>query len=148
MLTDTPLVKNLDNLEYLEIILDGCRDLEERSERIDSRLVTEKLKAEMERQKIGGAEMKKIIQLPDLPERLSTLLAKSQDWYQPSFALIVYDIDHQVSIEKPWNSFELVRFKKTLTWSGSNNGFNEMPKWGYGSCEEKYKTGTKAAGYL
>lgn len=75
MLTDTPLVKNLDNPEYLGILLDGCRDLEERFERIDSRLVTDKLKAEMRSQKIGGVEMKKIIQLPDLPERLSALLA-------------------------------------------------------------------------
>ncbi len=55
---------------------------------------------------------------------------------------------HHVSIERTWNSFELVRFKKTLTRSRSNNGFNEMPKWGYGSCEEKYKAGAKAAGYL
>jgi len=75
MLADTPIVKNLDNPEYLEIILDGCRSLEERFERIDSRLVTEKLKAEQRNQQIIGAEMKKIIKLPDLPERLSALLA-------------------------------------------------------------------------
>ena len=75
MLTDTPIVKNLDNPEYLEIILDGCRSLEERFERIDSRRVTEKLKAEQKSQQIFGAEMKKIIKLPDLPERLSALLA-------------------------------------------------------------------------
>ena len=75
MLADTPIVKNLDNLDYLEIILDGCRSLEERFERIDSRLVTEKLKAEQRNQQIISAEMKKIIKLPDLPERLSALLA-------------------------------------------------------------------------
>ncbi len=75
MLTDTPIVKNLNNPEYLEIILDGCRTLEERFERIDSRLVAEKLKAEQKKQQIIGTEMKKIIKLPDLPERLSALLA-------------------------------------------------------------------------
>lgn len=75
MLTDTPLVKNLDNPEYLEIILDGCRTLEDRFEKIDSRLVTEKLKAEQRSQQTIGAEMKKIVQLPDLPERLGALLA-------------------------------------------------------------------------
>ena len=75
MLTDTPIVKNLDKPKYLEIILDGCRSLEERFERIDSRLVIEKLKAEQKNQQIIGAEMKKIIKLPDLPERLSVLLA-------------------------------------------------------------------------
>ena len=75
MLTDTPIVKNLDNPEYLEIILDGCRSLEERFEKIDSRIVTEKLKTEHRSQQIIGAEMRKIIKLPDLPERLSALLA-------------------------------------------------------------------------
>jgi len=75
MLTDTPLVKNLDNPDYLEIMLDGCRTLEERFERIDSRLVTEKLKTERRKQQFIGAEMKKIIQLSDLPDRLSALLA-------------------------------------------------------------------------
>ena len=79
MLTDTPIVKNLNNPEYLEIILNGCRSLEERFEKIDSHLVTEKLKAEQRRQQIIGAEMKKIIKLPDLPERLSVLLAHQQN---------------------------------------------------------------------
>jgi len=75
MFTDTPIVKNLDNPEYLEIILNGCRTLEERFERIDSRLVAEKLKTEQRKQQIIGTEMKKIIKLPDLPERLSALCA-------------------------------------------------------------------------
>ncbi len=75
MLADTPIVKNLNNPEYLEIILDGCRTLEERFDRIDSRLVAEKLKAEQRKHQIIDSEMKKIIKLPDLPERLSALLA-------------------------------------------------------------------------
>lgn len=75
MLTDTPIVKNLNNPEYLEIILDGCRSLKERFERIDSRLVAEKLKAEQKKQQIISSEIKKIIKLPDLPERLSVLSA-------------------------------------------------------------------------
>ena len=75
MLTDTPIVKNLNNPQYLEIMLDGCRTLEERFERIDSRLVAEKLKAEQRKHQIIGSELKKIIRLPDLPERLSALLA-------------------------------------------------------------------------
>jgi len=75
MLTDTPIVKNLNHPEYLEIILDGCRTLEERFERIDSRLVAEKLKEVQRKHQIIGSEMKKIIKLPDLPERLSALLA-------------------------------------------------------------------------
>ena len=68
-------MKNLNNPECLEIILDGCRTLEERFERINSRLVAEKLKAEQRKHQTIGSEMKKIIKLPDLPERLSALLA-------------------------------------------------------------------------
>jgi hypothetical protein len=75
MLTDTPIVKNLNNPQYLEIILDGCRTLEERFEKIDSRLVVEKLRAEQRNNQIIDSKMKKIIKLPDLPERLSALLA-------------------------------------------------------------------------
>ena len=75
MLTDTPIVKNLNNPEYVEIILNGCRTLGERFEKIDSRLVVEKLKAEQGKQKIISTEMKKIIKLPDLPERLDALFA-------------------------------------------------------------------------
>jgi hypothetical protein len=75
ILADTPLVKNLDNPEYLEIILDGCKTLEERFEKIDSRLVTEQLKAELKNQQKISPEMKKIIRHPDLPERLIALLA-------------------------------------------------------------------------
>jgi hypothetical protein len=44
-------------------------------EKIDSRLVVEKLKAEQRNHQVIGSKMKKIIKLPDLPERLSALLA-------------------------------------------------------------------------
>ena len=75
ILADTPLVKNLDNPEYLEIILDGCKTLEERFEKIDSRLVAEQLKAELKNQQKISPQMKKIIRRPDLPDRLIALLA-------------------------------------------------------------------------
>ena len=78
ILADTPLVKNLENLDYVEIILDGCRTLEERFAKIDSSMVVEKLKAEQRKQQRISPEMKKIIQLPDLPERLEALLAVQQ----------------------------------------------------------------------
>lgn len=78
MLTDTPLVKNLDNPEYFKIILDGCGNLEERFERIDSCLVAEKLKTEQRKQQLISSEMKKVVKLPDLPDRLNALLAHAQ----------------------------------------------------------------------
>ncbi len=78
ILADTPLVKNLDNPHYVEILLDGCSILEERFAKIDSHLVVEQLKVEQKKQERIGPEMKKIIQRPDLPERLTLLLAAQQ----------------------------------------------------------------------
>jgi len=75
LLADTPLVKNLDNPEYVEMLLNGCRTLEERFAKIDSAMVVEQLKAERVKQQRIDPAMKKIIRLPDLPERLTLLLA-------------------------------------------------------------------------
>ena len=67
-------MKNLDNSEYLEIILDGCNTLEERFEKIDSRMVLKKLDAEKKNNERISPEVNKIIQRLDLPERLAILL--------------------------------------------------------------------------
>ena len=75
ILADTPLVKNLDNPDYMKIILDDCRTLEERFAKIDSNIVVEKLKIEQKKQQLISPTMKKIIQRADLPERLISLLA-------------------------------------------------------------------------
>jgi hypothetical protein len=79
ILADTPLVKNLDNGEYLEIGLDGSSTLEERFEKIDSRLVVEKLKDERKQFERISPEMKKIIRQPHLPEQLTSLFAARQN---------------------------------------------------------------------
>ena len=79
ILVDTPLVKNLENEDYLKIILDGCNSLEERFEKIDSRLVVEKLKDERKQFERISPEMKKIIRQPDLPEQLTSLFAARQN---------------------------------------------------------------------
>jgi hypothetical protein len=77
ILADTPLVKNLDNPEYLEIILDGCNTLEERFEKIDSRLVLEKLQSEKKNDERVSPVVKKIIRQPDFPAKLTKLLNDS-----------------------------------------------------------------------
>ena len=64
MLADTPLVKNLDNEEYLSIIVDGCSTLEERFARIDSNLVVEELKKAEKRSERLHPELNKIIREP------------------------------------------------------------------------------------
>jgi hypothetical protein len=78
ILADTPLVKNLDNPDYLVIILNGCNTLEERFEKIDSRMVLENLAAEKKNNERINPEVKKIIRRPDLPERLAILLNAQQ----------------------------------------------------------------------
>jgi hypothetical protein len=78
ILADTALVKNLDNPEYVQILLDGCDTLEERFAKIDSHLVAEQLKAEQKKQDRIRPEVKKMIQQPDLPQRLTLLLAHKQ----------------------------------------------------------------------
>jgi len=77
ILADTPLVKNLDNPEYLGIILDGCNTLEERFEKIDSRLVLEKIQAEKKNDERVSPAVKKIIRQPGLPAKLTKLLNDS-----------------------------------------------------------------------
>jgi len=78
ILADTALVKNLDNPEYVQILLDGCGTLQERFAKIESHLVAEQLKAERNQQERIRPEMKKLIQRPDLPQRLTLLLAGRQ----------------------------------------------------------------------
>lgn len=75
MLADTPLIQNLRNSDYMQILLDGNDTLEECFEKIDSCMVTEKLKTEQNAYERIRPEMKKIIQLSDLPDKLALLLA-------------------------------------------------------------------------
>jgi len=73
ILADTPLVRNLNNEEYLGIILNGCSTLAERFSLIDDKIVREQLrKAENNHEKISR-EAKWIIKQPNLPEKISAL---------------------------------------------------------------------------
>ena len=73
ILADTPLVRNLENEEYLNIILNGCSTLAERFSQIDDKIVREQLKeAEKNHDRIPP-EAKLIIKQPDLPEKISAL---------------------------------------------------------------------------
>jgi hypothetical protein len=73
ILSDTPLVKNLDNEEYLNIILDGCDTLEQRFSRIDSNIVVQELKKNKKEAGKLPLDMKKIIREPAFPEKLGLL---------------------------------------------------------------------------
>jgi len=73
MLANTPYVKNLDNPEYMKIILDGKETLEERFAEIDIKVMRKQLlELQKDSVKIPQA-LKKIIKMPDLPEALVAL---------------------------------------------------------------------------
>lgn len=75
ILADTPLVQNLRNQEYFEIILNGCSSLAERFSKIDADLVHKRmLEAQNNKERISPS-IKKLIKHPDLPEKISTLFA-------------------------------------------------------------------------
>ena len=73
ILSDTPLVKNLDNEDYLKIILDGCDTLQERFAKIDSNLVVEELERSKKQPGRLPLELKKIIREPAFPQKLRLL---------------------------------------------------------------------------
>jgi len=73
ILSDTPLVKNLDNEEYLNIILDGCNTLEERFTKIDSHMVVEEFKEAKRKSERLHPELKKIIREPEFLTKLRPL---------------------------------------------------------------------------
>lgn len=74
ILADTPLIRNLENEDYLEIILNGCASLEERFSKIDSKLVCEELKKARKNLERIPPEVKKIIKQPNLPQKITELL--------------------------------------------------------------------------
>jgi len=73
ILSDTPLVKNLDNEEYLNIILDGCDTLEERFAKIDSSIVVQELNKNKKETGRLPLVLKKMIREPAFPEKLGVI---------------------------------------------------------------------------
>jgi len=69
ILADTPLVRNLENEEYLKIILNGCSTLAERFSQIDDKIVRQQLREAEKNQEKIPPEVKSIIKKPDLPEK-------------------------------------------------------------------------------
>jgi hypothetical protein len=77
MLTDTPLVKNLDNPEYMAILLDGKADLEELFAQMGQTLFAPELQSQADTGRILPG-FRKIINLKTLPEHVVRLAAATQ----------------------------------------------------------------------
>ena len=71
MVADTPLVKNLSNPEYMNIILDGKETLEERFALIDEKLVRDELKKSNAENNNMSIRLKKMLRIPDLPLKIN-----------------------------------------------------------------------------
>jgi hypothetical protein len=77
MLPDTPLAMNLNNEEYMRILLAGKETLGQRFAEIDSLEIRNRLDDAPTTQVFVCPQMKKIIRLPDLPKTIVTLLQKA-----------------------------------------------------------------------
>jgi hypothetical protein len=76
ILADTPLINNLKNEKYMQIILKGCASLEERLSQIDAKLVIDNLKQAQNNQEKISPEVRKLIKQPKLPEVIFALFDK------------------------------------------------------------------------
>jgi len=75
ILADTPLVQNLKNCEYMDIILNGCSSLAERFSKIDANLVQKEMeKAKNNSDRILPA-VKKLVKNSDLTTKISSLFS-------------------------------------------------------------------------
>lgn len=77
MITDTPLVKNLENPQYLEALLAGSPTLADRFADIDIKMVREHLASHRSGLAPGSAKLRRLARIPDLPARLSRATSAS-----------------------------------------------------------------------
>jgi len=73
ILANTPLVRNLKNEEYLEIILNGCSSLEERFSQIDANLVQQEMADSIQNKDKILPAIKKMIKDLKFTEKISKL---------------------------------------------------------------------------
>jgi len=73
MLPGTVLIKNLDNEEYLELLLDGTSGLEERFAQVDSRLFLGEFSEMKSHNKKIPVDAKKLIKIEKLPDKIEKL---------------------------------------------------------------------------
>jgi hypothetical protein len=75
MLAETPLVKNLENEDYLRIILNGAQCLEERFAQIDANMVRQELLKSSADQDLVAPWVKQLIKKNDFIQNLSATFA-------------------------------------------------------------------------
>ena len=78
MLAQTPLVRNLQNPEYMKILLDGKATIEDVFAEIEITRLREELKEAQQNPEKIPTKIKSIINEPQYPEKLTNILKKSQ----------------------------------------------------------------------
>lgn len=73
MLADTPLVKNLQNQRYMELLLDGKATLEELFANIDTQTVRKQLLDAQKNPEKIPTKIKKIIAMPEFPQNITNI---------------------------------------------------------------------------
>lgn len=77
-LAETPLVQNLNNSKYIEIILNGCTNLAERFSQIDAHLVQEEMKNALNSSEKILPAVKKLVRNSELTINISALFTAAQ----------------------------------------------------------------------
>jgi hypothetical protein len=77
MLADTPLVKNLENENYLNILLNGKATLEELFSEIDVKTIRKELSKSQDDSEIIPAKIRSLIKKPNLPQIITDLFLKA-----------------------------------------------------------------------
>lgn len=76
MVADTPLVRNLDNPQYMEILLKGKPNLEQRFAQIDTQQVRDEMKKHENEWRDLPKGIKHILKMSDLPQKLLQKVVK------------------------------------------------------------------------
>jgi len=76
MLKDTPLVMNLKNKDFMDILLDGKKSLAQRFADVDAEIVRRQMKKSTVQGTLSSARLKKIVSAPTFPESLTPLMGK------------------------------------------------------------------------
>jgi hypothetical protein len=79
MLADTPLVKNLSNPHYMQILLDGRTSLEALFADLDITASTNDLEQSIETDRILPG-FKALTKMPDLPIRIAKIASAAPGW--------------------------------------------------------------------
>ena len=77
MIADTPLVRNLQNPRYLQILLHGQATLEDRFAQIDIQTVRKELQAAQASVEKVPSKIRRLIAIPTFPETICRLFGKA-----------------------------------------------------------------------